>query len=214
MNAQTQSFSLVGAAGHLECKLDLPASTTPQGIALIAHPHPLYGGSLDNKVVQTLARAFLALGYVCARMNFRGVGNSAGAHDHGIGETEDMALLHTHMINAYPGLPMALAGFSFGTFVLSRLQQQLTMQNQAAQRLVLVGCAAGKWDLAAVPANTLLIHGEQDDTIPLADVFEWARPQDLPVVVIPGADHFFHRKLHHIKQLVIAAWHSNSAGRV
>lgn len=99
MNAQTQSFSLVGAAGPIECKLDLPALTTPQGIALIAHPHPLYGGSLDNKVVQTLARAFLALGYVCARMNFRGVGHSAGVHDHGIGETEDMALLHAHMIN-------------------------------------------------------------------------------------------------------------------
>jgi len=214
MNAQTQSFSLVGAAGPIECKLDLPALTTPQGIALIAHPHPLYGGSLDNKVVQTLARAFLALGYVCACMNFRGVGHSAGVHDHGIGETEDMALLHAHMINTFPGLPVALAGFSFGTFVLSRLQQQLTTQNQAAQRLALVGCAAGKWDLAPVPADTLLIHGEQDETIPLADVFEWARPQDLPVVVIPGADHFFHRKLHHIKQLVIAAWHNNSAGGI
>lgn len=206
MNAHTQSFSLAGQAGALECKLDLPAHTAPIGIALIAHPHPLYGGSMDNKVVQTLTRAFVVLGYACARMNFRGVGESAGVHDHGIGETDDMALLHSHMTNLYPGMPVAMAGFSFGTFVLSRLQQQLAEQGKPAERLVLVGCAAGKWDMAPVPSNTLLIHGEQDETIPLSDVFDWARPQDLPVVVIPGADHFFHRKLHHIKQLVIAAW--------
>lgn len=209
MNAHTQSFSLIGSAGNLECKLDSPALGAPRGVALIAHPHPLYGGSMDNKVVQTLARAFIALGYVCARMNFRGVGESAGLHDHGIGETDDLMQLHQHMRQQYPDLPVALAGFSFGTFVLSRLQQQLVAQGQAAERLALVGCAAGKWDLAAVPANTLLIHGEQDDTIPLIDVLDWARPQDLPVVVIPGADHFFHRKLHHIKQLVIAAWHAH-----
>lgn len=208
MNAQTQSFSLSGSAGNIECKLDLPAQTAPLGVALIAHPHPLYGGSMDNKVVQTLVRAFLALGYVCARMNFRGVGESAGSHDHGIGETDDMALLHAHMVKLYPGLPIAMGGFSFGTFVLSRLNQQLAAQDKGAERLVLVGCAAGKWELAPVPSDTLLIHGEQDDTIPLAHVFDWARPLDLPVVVIPGADHFFHRKLHHIKQIVIAAWRS------
>ncbi len=206
MNAQTQSFSLQGLAGNIECKLDLPPQAAPRGVALIAHPHPLYGGSMDNKVVQTLVRAFLALGYVCARMNFRGVGASAGVHDHGIGETDDMALLHSHMVKLYPRLPVAMGGFSFGTFVLSRLNEQLTAQNKGAERLVLVGCAAGKWELAPVPSNTLLIHGEQDETIPLTDVFDWARPQDLPVVVIPGADHFFHRKLHHIKQIVIATW--------
>lgn len=208
MNAQTQSFSLQGHAGNIECKLDLPAQAPPLGIALIAHPHPLYGGSMDNKVVQTLVRAFLALGYACARMNFRGVGESAGAHDHGIGETDDMALLHSHMVELYPSLPVAMGGFSFGTFVLSRLNEQLAAHDKGAERLVLVGCAAGKWALAPVPQNTLLIHGELDDTIPLADVFDWARPQDLPVVVIPGADHFFHRKLHHIKQIVMAAWRS------
>jgi alpha/beta superfamily hydrolase len=139
-------------------------------------------------------------------MNFRGVGSSDGTHDAGIGETDDMGRLHAHMRSLYPGLPVAMAGFSFGTFVLSRLQQQLVAQEQPAERLILVGTAAGKWVLPDVPANTLLIHGEQDDTIPLADVLDWARPQDLPVVVIPGADHFFHRKLHHIKKLVIDNW--------
>ena len=206
MNVQTQRFSIAGAVGALECRLDLPPDTPPRGIALIAHPHPLYGGTLDNKVVQTLARAFIALGYVSVRMNFRGVGDSAGTHDAGIGETQDMALLHAHMRDLYPGLPVAMAGFSFGTFVLSRLQQQLIAQHQPAERLVLVGTAAGKWALPDVPADTLLIHGEEDETIPLADVLDWARPQDLPVIVIPGADHFFHRKLHHIKQLVMNYW--------
>ncbi len=207
MNSQTQDFTIAGHAGTIECKLDLPQDAAPRGIALIAHPHPLYGGTMDNKVVQTLARAFTGLGYACARMNFRGVGQSEGTHDAGIGETDDIALLYEHMTARYPGLPVALSGFSFGTFVQSRLQRRLAEQGRPAERLVLVGCAAGKWDLADVPADTLVIHGEQDDTIPLADVLDWARPQDLPVIVIPGADHFFHRKLHHIKQLVTALWH-------
>lgn len=206
MNAHTQPFTLAGHAGVIECKLDLPQESTPRGIAIVAHPHPLYGGTMDNKVVQTLVRAFLALGYACARMNFRGVGQSEGVHDEGNGETDDIALLYEHMVRQYPGLPVALSGFSFGTFVQSKLQQRLTEQGRPAERLVLVGCAAGKWALAPVPADTILIHGEQDDTIPLSDVLDWARPQDLPVIVIPGADHFFHRKLHHIKQWVVAMW--------
>ena len=206
MNAQTQAFTLAGDAGVIECKLDLPQEGEPRGIAIVAHPHPLYGGTMDNKVVQTLARAFVALGYACARMNFRGVGQSQGTHDAGIGETDDVALLVEHMVGRYPGLPVALGGFSFGTFVQARLQQRLAAQGRPAERLVLVGCAAGKWELPPVPADTLLIHGEEDDTIPLKDVLDWARPQDLPVIVVHGADHFFHRKLHHIKQWVIDLW--------
>ena len=162
---------------------------------------------MDNKVAQTLARAFIALGYATARMNFRGVGKSEGEHDTGRGETDDMALLLEHMQKEYPGLPVALGGFSFGTFVQAQLQQRLTAQGQAAERLVLVGTAAGKWPMPNVPANTILIHGELDDTIPLSAVLDWARPQDLPVLVIPGADHFFHRKLQHIKNFVVEIWH-------
>ena len=210
MNAHTQPFFLTGAAGQLECALDLPDAEqfgSPRGIALIAHPHPLFGGTMDNKVVHTLARAFVALGYAAARMNFRGVGQSAGVHDEGRGETDDMALLLQHMQQQYPGVPFALAGFSFGTFVQSQLQQRLIAQGTPAERLVLVGCAAGKWAMPEVPANTILIHGEFDDTIPLSAVLDWARPQDLPVIVIPGADHFFHRKLQHIKNFVVEMWH-------
>lgn len=210
MNAQTQRFTLTGAAGLLDCALDSPdlsGGQAPRGIALVAHPHPLFGGTMDNKVTQTLARAFVALGYVTARMNFRGVGQSAGVHDEGRGETDDMALLLDHLRSRYPGLPFCLAGFSFGTFVQASLQQRLIVQGTPAERLALIGCAAGKWPIPPVPADTILIHGETDDTIPLSNVIEWARPQDLPVIVIPGADHFFHRKLHHIKHLVTALWH-------
>ena len=206
MNSHTQHFSIAGAAGSLECALDLPESE-PCGVALVAHPHPLYGGTMDNKVAQTLARAFVAIGYATVRMNFRGVGKSEGVHDAGNGETDDMALLLAHMRRQYPELPVALAGFSFGTFVQSQLQQRLIAQGAPAERLVLVGSAAGKWAMPEVPANTILIHGELDDTIPLSAVLDWARPQDLPVIVIPGADHFFHRKLQHIKNFVVEMWH-------
>ncbi|WP_211455122.1 alpha/beta hydrolase [Collimonas antrihumi] len=220
MNAQTLPFFIAGAVGQLECALDLPDSDTfalPRGLALVAHPHPLFGGTMDNKVVHTLARGFLALGYVTVRMNFRGVGKSDGVHDEGRGEADDMALLLAHMRQQYPDLPLALGGFSFGTFVQAQLQQRLigatagaetgAGAGTAAERLVLVGTAAGKWPMPTVPANSILIHGELDDTIPLTAVFEWARPQDIPVIVIPGADHFFHRRLQHIKSLMVEMWH-------
>lgn len=206
MNAQTRQFFLAGGGGQMQCAINIPIDAAIVGIALIAHPHPLYGGTMDNKVTQTLARTFVAMGYVTARMNFRGVGKSEGVHDHGIGETDDMLILLKHMQENYPGLPVALGGFSFGTFVQSRLQRLMAEAGNPAQRLALVGSAAGKWALDLVPPDTILIHGELDETIPLSDVFDWARPQDIPVAVIPGADHFFHRKLHHIKNLVTALW--------
>jgi alpha/beta superfamily hydrolase len=210
MNAQTQRFSLTGAAGELQCALDLPDPEKfpqPVGIGLVGHPHPLYGGNMDNKVAQTLARGFVALGYAAVRMNFRGVGTSAGSYDEGRGETDDMEVLMKHMQERYPGLPLALAGFSFGSFVQACLQERLQERGTPAERLVLVGAAAVKWPMPDIPANTILIHGELDETIPLSDVLDWLRPQDIPVAVIPGADHFFHRKLHHIKNLMLEMWH-------
>ena len=209
MNAQTEYLMIDGAVGKLQCAIDLPDPETqgaPRGLALVAHPHPLYGGTMDNKVAQTLARTFTGLGYAAVRMNFRGVGHSEGSYDAGIGETDDMELLLNAMRLRFPDLPLALAGFSFGTFVQCRLQLRLQEQNRPADRLVLIGAAAGKWDMPAIPANTILIHGELDDTIPLSAVLDWLRPQEIPVTVIPGADHFFHRRLHHIKQLVTSLW--------
>lgn len=205
MNKHSKKFTLEGSAGNIEGVLNLPEGA-PRGIALVAHPHPLYGGTMDNKVAQTLARTFVELGYAAARINFRGVGASEGVHDHGAGETDDMALLLAHMQAQYPDLPVALAGFSFGTFVQAQLQQRLVAAGAAGPRLVLVGAAAGKWAMPEIAPDSILIHGEQDETIPLQHVFDWLRPQDIAVVVIPGADHFFHRKLQHIKSLVTRLW--------
>ncbi|NNG25738.1 alpha/beta hydrolase [Telluria aromaticivorans] len=205
MNKYSHKFTLDGHAGKMQCILDLPEAA-PRGIALVAHPHPLYGGTMENKVAQTLARTFVTLGYATARFNFRGVGESEGVHDDGRGEVDDMDIMYKHMVEQYPGLPVALCGFSFGTFVQAQFQQRLIAEGRPAERLVLVGTAAGKWPMPPVPADTILIHGELDDTITLQEVFDWARPLDIPVTVIPGADHFFHRKLGHIKNLVVEMW--------
>jgi len=213
MNKFSKKFYLTGLAGKMECLLDLPEDT-PRGIALVAHPHPLYGGTMENKVAQTLARTFVSLGYATARFNFRGVGESEGEHDRGHGEVDDMQVMLHHMQEQYPGLPVALSGFSFGTFVQAQLHARLAAEGkgEAIERMVLVGTAAGKWPMPAVPEDTILIHGEQDDTITLQMVFDWARPLEIPVIVIPGADHFFHRRLNPIKTLVTQMWRRDGAG--
>lgn len=204
----TEKLLVSGVSGGIELALDWPAGTA-RGIAYIGHPHPLYGGTLDNKVVATIARTFTGLGWAAVRPNFRGVGGSAGVHDEGEGETEDFL----HLIDALPSLPalksrlsdqlpVALAGFSFGSFVAAKAARALAASNRALSYVVLVGAAAGKWPMPDVMRDTLVIHGELDETIPLADVLNWARPQDLPIVVVPGADHFFHRRLNLLKRLI------------
>ena len=207
MNAQTERFTIDCPVGAIEIAIDRPAGA-PRGITLVAHPHPLFGGTLDNKVAQTLACAFVQLGYAVVRPNFRGVGQSAGEHDKGIGERDDL-LAVIEWMRRQPGwdaLPLALAGFSFGTFVLSHVAKTLEAAGTPAQRLVFVGTAASNWDVADVPADTLVIHGEVDDTVPLQSVLDWARPQKLPIVVIPGGEHFFHGLLPLLKQIVVDAW--------
>ena len=192
MRASTRKEFIAGPAGRIECAVDGPESS-PIGIALVAHPHPLYGGTLDNKVVQTLARAFVELGYEAWRPNFRGVGETEGTHDEGRGELEDLAAIVAHL----KPTRLALAGFSFGAGV-----QVMLAQRVKPERLVLVGVATTRFQLPKVQPGTLVIHGEHDETVPLASVLDWARPQELPVIVIPGADHFFHRRLNIIRELV------------
>ena len=198
MRSSTRREFVAGPAGRIECAVDDPEGA-PIGVALIAHPHPLYGGSLDNKVVQTLARAFLELGYQAWRPNFRGVGATEGTHDEGRGELEDLAAIVAHLKPAR----LALAGFSFGAGLQVRLAQRLQGEMRPAQ-LVVVGVAVTRFDLPAAPHGTLVIHGERDETVPLAAVLDWARPQELPVVVVPGAEHFFHRKLNVLRDIVLA----------
>jgi len=210
MNSGTRALLIDGPAGAIDLALDLPTGT-PVGVAVIAHPHPLFGGTRDNKVVQTLARAMVALGYVCWRPNFRGVGESAGVHDDGIGETDDLLAVVAHAREHAASIGVArprlvLAGFSFGSYVQTRVAARLRELGQPADRLVLVGTAVSRFEVGPVPADTLVVHGEVDDTVPLQAVFDWARRQELPVVVLPGADHFFHRKLTLLKRIVLDAF--------
>ena len=173
-----------------------------RGVALIAHPHPLFGGTLDNKVVQTLAKVFYAQGYVAVRMNFRGVGASEGVHDEGTGETDDWLAVAQAMRERFGSIPVLLAGFSFGAFVQSRVAARLAQQGVPAQRIVLVAPAVGRFQVEPVPQGTLLIHGEEDDVVPLPEVIAWARPQKLPVVVLPGTGHFFHGNLVELARII------------
>ena len=202
MNAQTQRLKIAGPAGDIEAALDVPAAA-PRGLAVVCHPHPQHGGTMDNKVVQTLARAFVQLGYAALRFNFRGVGASAGSWAQGPGEIDDALAVVARQ--RAPGQPLVLAGFSFGAYVASHVAARLAEAGTPAERLVLVGPAASRFDMAAVPAGTLVLHGEADDVVPLAAVLDWARPQSLPVTVIPGAGHFFHGQLPLLKSLVVGA---------
>lgn len=190
-----------GPAGALETDLNDPGEPR-RGIALIAHPNPVQGGTKDNKVITTLAKTFFGLGYVAIRPNFRGVGASTGSFDQGMGETEDILAVARYARTRYGELPLLLAGFSFGAFVQTRVAQTLSAENWPAEKMVLVGPAVNRFPAATVPPDTLVIHGEVDDVVPLAAVFDWARPQQLPVMVVPGGEHFFHGKLHLLAQIV------------
>jgi alpha/beta superfamily hydrolase len=185
-----------GPAGAIETDVNDPGGARC-GLALIAHPNPLHGGTKDNKVVTTLAKAFFALGYVAARPNFRGVGATAGGHDEGRGETEDLIAVAGQLKRQYGELPLVLAGFSFGSFVQTRAAQRLH-----PQAMVLIAPAVNRFPAEPVPRDTLVVHGEQDDVVPLAAVLDWARPQNLPVVVIPGGEHYFHGRLNLLADIV------------
>ena len=201
----TERYTIDGPAGALEIVLNTPGHE-PRGIALVAHPHPLQGGTLDNKVAQTVARAFFNLGYVATRFNFRGVGQSAGGFDDGVGETADALAALAHARTRFGDLPVALAGFSFGTFIQTRVAATIR-----AERLVLVGPAVHRFAPPAVPADTIVIHGEEDEIVPLAAVLAWAKPQALPVVVFPGCTHFFHGRLPQLQRTILEMWRGRAA---
>lgn len=208
--------TIPGAAGAIEIAAHQPAA--PAAVAVIAHPHPLFGGTMDNKVVTTLVRAFTDAGAATFRFNFRGAGASEGAHDEGRGETEDMLRVIEHAQGLNGALPLLLAGFSFGGAVATRASGRVDFA-----RLVLVapgfrritGHGMGEApdpadpNLGAPgrhgPANTVIVHGDIDDTVPLSDSIAWATPREVPVVIVPGGEHFFHRKLHVLREIV-ARW--------
>lgn len=204
MNSGTLRQSVAGPAGALECAVDMPAALPLRGTVVVCHPHPQHGGNMDNKVVQTLARAFVQLGWRSVRFNFRGVGASVGVWDDGLGEVDDaLAVIAAFRApTGEPGRPFMLAGFSFGGYVAACAAARLPEADKP-QRLVLVGPSTQKQPVPPVPANTLVIHGETDDVVPLAATLDWARPQSLPVLVFPGVGHFFHGQLGLLKNVVV-----------
>lgn len=205
MLLQTRRLQVQGPVDAIECVLSETGDGTPvRGVAVLCHPHPLHGGTMDNKVVQTLARAFVQLGYRAVRFNFRGVGGSGGKWDDGRGETDDA--LAVIAATREPGRPLALGGFSFGGYVAACAAQRLA-EVDPVERLVLVGPATSRYALPPVPADTIVVHGEADDVVPLQSTLDWARPQALPVIVLPGVGHFFHGQLTQLKTQVIRAWH-------
>jgi alpha/beta superfamily hydrolase len=197
-----------GPAGALEVVVespDLPEGAAPIGLAVVAHPNPQQGGTMDNKVVHTLVRAFVAQGWQAVRFNYRGVGASEGAWDEGRGEVEDMlAVIAQHRMDpALRQAPLALAGFSFGGYIAAEAASRLSSQGQAISPLVLISPAVTKFTMPAVPDHTLVIEGELDDVVPLSNILDWTRPIGLPVTVLPGAGHFFHGQLGTLKQIVL-----------
>lgn len=205
MKPDTQRSAITGPAGAVECATDLPAGEA-RGTAVICHPHPQFGGTLDNKVVQTVARAVVQLGWRAVRFNFRGVGGSAGVWDEGRGEVDDALAVVAAERAAQPALPILLAGFSFGGYVAAQAADRLRAAGTPVQRLVLVGPATSRFTLPAqVAPDTVVIHGEADDVVPLQATLDWARPQVLPVIVLPGVGHFFHGQLTLLKQQLVQA---------
>ncbi|WP_153130229.1 alpha/beta hydrolase [Dechloromonas hortensis] len=210
MKAPEEKIVVDGPVGKIDVIMERPDA--PRGIALIAHPHPMGGGANTNKVAYTLARTFVSLGYAAFRPNFRGVGGTEGEHDEGRGETDDLLAVLDEAKRRCGDLPVALAGFSFGAYCQTRAAKRLVEAGHPAQRLVLVGTAAGhvegsrQYDTEAVPHDTIVIHGADDTLVPPANVYAWALPLDLPVIMVPGADHFFHRRLHLIRDIITRAW--------
>ena len=214
MNRETRALRIAGPAGVIEAAADEPvliAGAALRGVAVLCHPHPQFGGTMDNKVVQTVARAFLQLGYRALRFNFRGVGASEGAWDEGRGEVDDaLAVIAAARDTA---LPLALAGFSFGGAIAAQVAQRLSQSTAAVERLVLIAPAVTRFEVPAVAPGTIVIQGEADDVVPMSATLDWARPQSLPVIVLPGVGHFFHGQLPLLKAQVVQAWHHGTLDR-
>jgi alpha/beta superfamily hydrolase len=197
----------------IDCALDWPEGT-PTGWALVLHPNPAQGGTRDNKVVTTIARACVQHGLLAIRPNFRGIGESGGVFDNAKGELLDMAALVEQFRVRYPeiaALPWVLGGFSFGTSIAVQLYAKWDrLQKNLPKVVVLAGSAAMRFRHSEVkaPEDALVIHGEADEVVPLSEVMDWARPLGMPVVVIPEAGHFFHGKLLILRQLVQTRLHA------
>ena len=211
MNINSQTKLISTKSGLLEAVVDQPRNpleNESRGYAILSHPHPLHGGTMENKVVQTMARAFAYAGWTVIRFNFRGVGKSEGTFDHAVGETEDLLNIISELA---PDGPISLGGFSFGAAVTCRAVEKIK-ETRDIRKIVLVGLAVSRFEAPEIDTkyqlDTLVLHGEDDDTVDLQSVMSWAKPQVLPVTVIPQTGHFFHGQLSLLKGLILR--HVNS----
>ena len=199
-----ERLSIDGPAGPLEAIVEDPG-LPGEGYAVLCHPHPLHGGTMDNKVVHTLARAFRETGIPTLRFNFRGVGSSAGTYDHGNGETADADAIAAYGALRWPDRRLLLAGFSFGAFVALRLALE-----RGASRLITVAPPVDRMDFSALAVPScpwLVVQGDSDEVVDPQRVFAWAKsckPQP-KLVVMPGVGHFFHGHLPLLRDAVIDA---------
>jgi len=207
MTPRTVREQIAGPAGRIECAVDRPAGA-PLGLAVVCHPHPQGGGTLDNKVAQTIARACIDVGWASVRFNFRGVGASEGAWDDGRGEVDDaLAVVDAwRRRDEFAGKPLLLGGFSFGGYVAVEAAARLPADAKP-RRIVLVGLSVEKQAVQSVPPDTIVVHGESDELVPLAAALAWARPQSLPVIVFPGVGHFFHGQIALLKKILVRELH-------
>lgn len=193
--------------GNMELLVDVPGAPL-KGIALIAHPQPLLGGSARHKIPFSLARALSDDAWLAIRPNFRGVGRSEGEHDQGEGESDDLLCLVHALRDVWPALPIALIGFSFGAYVQARVANALAQSGQPAEYVVLLGLPVGLvpdgrfYATPSLASDTLLIHGEHDEHAPLALLSAHVRKPPIPIVMVPGADHFFSNGMAQLLALV------------
>jgi len=206
MSSSVLRLSIEGQAGALEAVAEDPG-VPGTSYAVVCHPHPLFGGTMQNKVVTTVARALHDSGIPTLRFNFRGVGASGGSFDQGVGETADAEAVASWGAQRWPGRDLVLAGFSFGGYVALRLAQQRDSQNRAPKLLITIAPAVQRFDTesTSVPrCPWLIIQGDADDVVDPAEVIRWAQalnPQPR-LWVLPGAGHFFHGRLPEVRDAV------------
>jgi len=201
------SLLVQGPAGDIESLITRPDTiieSTP--IVVISHPHPLYGGSMTNKVVHILAKSFIEMNAITLRYNFRGVGKSQGKYDEGIGEAEDLQNLVEQLKQWRPQAPIWLAGFSFGAYVTTRAQAVIH-----AEKLVLVAPPVSMYpfdELKEIDVPWLVIQGGKDEVIDAGAVKDWAAKRTCPpqLIWMDDVGHFFHGKLNELKALLLKAW--------
>ena len=204
MSPAPEHLSVEGEAGALEAIAEDPG-VVGSSYAVVCHPHPLFGGTMDNKVVTTVARALQDTGMPTLRFNFRGVGASAGVFDGGIGETADAEAVASWGEGRWPGRTLVIAGFSFGGYVALRLAQL-----RVPRQLITIAPAIQRFDRTAMAVPRcpwLVVQGDADDVVDSAAVVEWVNSLDPRprLVVLPGVGHFFHGRLHDLRDAVADA---------